>query len=278
MWVVALGSVVEAVAGPAVQPPGLHTTQVEAPKFDVDPHLPPSRCLVRVEVDERGAPASTQARACPPKFAAMAEEAVKRWRWAPPEVDGRAARALTVVAVDFTGKGRIPVAPAERCAYSLRVTSDGRVAPAGTVAPQCAIWPAASVAGGVPAAGACTLSLDADDATGWVFGADCDEEALEVAAALVGDSLFVEGTGSTRLVIELPAPGTAPEASAVEVRGPATAAPAAGGRIGGGSSAERELDQKMDAPEGTVAPIVDLEDLLKEKKAQPAPEPEPETE
>jgi hypothetical protein len=277
MWLASI-SVVASAQPVHVQPQGLRATKIEAPAFDVDPHLPPSRCAVRVEIDEGGLPVATEARACPPKFAAMAEAAVDEWRWAPPGVDGH---ALTWVAVEFTGRGRLPVAAAERCTYALRVTADGRVAPAGAVAPQCAIWPLKALHGSVPAAGACTVSIDAGilrDTPGWVVAEDCPEAAREIAAVIAGDSLFVEGTASTRLVIELPAVGSAPAASAIEVHGPELGELEAVGRIGNGPAGPSELDPSLVVPAGTTAPTVDFAELMRRKKAQAESEAPPDAE
>lgn len=282
MWLVLLGPLAAGADSPPlrIRPPGLEVRSRAAPKFDADPSLPPSRCLVRTVIAPDGRPSETEARGCPPKFAELAEAAVDRWSWAPPAADGAPVRAVDLVAVAFTGKGRVPVAPADRCTYALRVTSDGRVSSSGAPAEQCAIWPMETLWGRVPAAGTCRVAIDpgiARDTPGWVVPEDCPDEALEAVAILAAGSLFAEGVTSTRLVVELPDPSSAPQVVGVEI--PSVGGPGAPVRIGGDeASAAEKPDPKLAVPEETAAPTVDLSDLrslMGKPKPKPAPAPEP---
>ncbi|MEZ4236429.1 MAG: hypothetical protein R3F59_09760 [Myxococcota bacterium] len=273
MWLVLTAGAAQA-APLAIQPPDLVTTATVAPRYDGDPTFPPGRCLIRVVVGADGAPTEVGASSCPPKYAALAEGAVRQWRWAPPS----SAPAATVVAVEFTPRGRLAVAPASTCAYTVRVASDGRVQLDEPAAPQCAFWPVARVPGPLPA-GRCTVAIDGGiqrDTPGWVVAEDCDDVTAEFAQVIAGASLFVEGTEATRITLKLPAASSAPSAADLDLTGKRVTAAPAGGRISGPSGGTDALDPTLAVPEDTTAPTVDLTDLGALVRARPpAPKPAP---
>ncbi len=58
-------------------------------------------CNVRVSIDELGMPYKVRVEDCPAVFHASARDALFKWRWEPPIVDGEIRRAETVVAVRY---------------------------------------------------------------------------------------------------------------------------------------------------------------------------------
>jgi hypothetical protein len=80
------------------------------PIVRVTPKLPRSvlaqspgrgRCVVKVEVSVTGKPASMEAVSCPEVYEAHSLRAIKRWRWAPAQVDGQAVEATTTVSLRY---------------------------------------------------------------------------------------------------------------------------------------------------------------------------------
>jgi hypothetical protein len=277
MWLV-LASLAAANAAPVlIAPPGVRTRLAEPPKFDST--AAPGRCLVRVMIDEGGVPIQVEPRSCPPVYATAASEAVRGWRWDPILTpDKQPAQAVFLVAIAFTGRGRIAVPPAPRCTYTLRILPDGMVRTEGDRAPQCEIWPPLRVASSAPAAGTCSIGVNPtvpQDNPGWIDVSTCAEGVYDLAAEVVGGSLFAAGTESTRFVLVLPEVVARPTNAVTTFDIPSPGVEQAPTRLGGATGAAA-ADPTLAVPTTSV-PKVDLSALRDRAKApKPAPAPVPE--
>ena len=274
MWLV-LAALTSAGASPVlVAPSGMRTRVATPPQFQVDPNAAPTRCLVRVAVSEGGAPTEVEARGCPADHAAAAAAAVRGWRWDPLRSEGAPVRALVLVAIEFTGRGRLPVPPAPRCTYTLRVAADGAVSRGADPAPQCEAWPPARVSpprGG----GTCAVEVASSmDLSG------CEPGLEDVVSEIVSGTLYAAGTDSTRFVLELPTTLARPASAVTTFDIPSPGAEQGPTRLGGAAETQTR-EPTLAVPTGSV-PKVDLSALRDRNKAapkappKPAPAPEPE--
>ena len=84
MWTLAWLPWAAATVPVLVEPDNLKLKERVSAPFDYDPHSPPGRCIVRVHVDEQGAPLEADARGCEDKYAAGAVEAAMGLHWSAP--------------------------------------------------------------------------------------------------------------------------------------------------------------------------------------------------
>lgn len=82
------------------------------------------RCLASVYVDEAGAPYEVTVAECPELFHAATIDALMQWRWQAYEVDGRAVRVKTLVAVNCAD-GSPPLEPWAGSHYGELVVAIG---------------------------------------------------------------------------------------------------------------------------------------------------------
>lgn len=66
--------------------------------------LPDTRCVVRIHIDERGAPYEVVAKVCPEVFRAAAQNVAMRYRFYPVREGGRAVRAGFDLTLNFKGE------------------------------------------------------------------------------------------------------------------------------------------------------------------------------
>jgi len=277
MWFIPPAFAQDADLPVLVAPANLAIRKSEPPRFPSDPTAPAARCLVHVVVDPTGVPAEMETRACSPTYATLAEDAIRHWRWdAPRGPRGEPAEAVVLVPITFTPRGRTPVQAADRCTYNLDVGSSGTIRVTGQAVPQCVVWAPALAPRPPPAVGTCGVAMRAEG----VDLSACPPEAHDFAAALIAETLFSSGTISTRLMLALPDPTTAPPSLVIDVARPRVDTPTRLARDAGDAPAS--LDPPMEMTE-TELPEVDLSALLdptklpsKENDPEVAEPPEPE--
>ena len=278
MWFVPPAHAQDAELPVLVAPADLTLRKSEPPRFPSDPTASAARCLVRVVVDRNGVPAEMETRACSPTYASLAEDAIRHWRWdAPKGPLGGPAEAVVLVPITFTPRGRTPVQAAERCTYQVDVASTGAIRVREQPVPQCVVWAPATTSMRPPAMGTCGLAMraEADRETGeWVDLSACPPEAHAFATELLAGTLFSTGTVSTRLLLELPDPTTAPPSLVIDVARPRVDTPTRLARDVGDAPAS--LDPSLQMTE-TELPEVDLSALLDPSRL-PSKENDPEVE
>jgi hypothetical protein len=264
MWFAPPAFAADADIPVVISPADLHLRKSDPPRFPSDPTAASARCLLRVMVGTDGVPEHVDARACPERYATLAEDAVRAWRWDPPRSAGGPARAMVLVPITFTPRGRAATEPAERCTYTLEISASGVVRTTGPSVAQCVVWtPDATPHRPPPVGAACGMAVHADIARateGWLDLSACPASAQGFAADFVGRLLFSTGTVSTRVMLMLPDPTTAPPPMAFDVSH--TDQNASITRLGLESDdARAEVDPRMEMTE-TELPEVDLSKLF----------------
>jgi len=220
MWFAPPAYAADADVPVVITPADLHLRKSDPVKFPSDPTASSARCLLRVMVGTGGVPEQLDAKGCPEPYATLAEDAVRDWRWDPPQSGGRPARAVVLVPITFTPRGRAPTEPAERCTYTVDVSPSGVIRTSGQSVPQCVVWTPDATPHRPPPVGACGTAVHADIARateGWLDLSACPASAQGFAADFVARLLFSTGTVSTRVMLMLPDPTTAPPPMAFDV-------------------------------------------------------------
>ncbi|MCB9679327.1 MAG: energy transducer TonB [Alphaproteobacteria bacterium] len=78
------------------------------PKAAKKQHLGEERCLAKVLIGNDGVPFEVTASECSEAFHPALQDALMRWRWAPPECEGESVKGQTTIGVTFKASGRPP--------------------------------------------------------------------------------------------------------------------------------------------------------------------------